>query len=82
MPHVVGTKGQIVIAKEIRDKLGIHAGWRTIQSVVDDHVEIRFMPPEHDRPLAGILREKCQTSYSGKEESAWPDAARREWLDG
>lgn len=39
--HVVGHKGQVVIAKEIRDSLGIGPGWVALQRVVDDHVEIR-----------------------------------------
>lgn len=81
MTHIVGAKGQVVIAKEIRDKLGIHPGWRAIQSVVADHVEIRFLPPEHDRSLAGILREKCQLAYGGDEKRAWADAARQDWRD-
>lgn len=80
MTHVVGVKGQIVISKEIRDKLGIRPGWRAIQSVVDNQVLIRFLPPEHERSLAGILREKCQIPYDGDEESAWPNTARKEWL--
>ncbi len=81
MTYLVGAKGQVVIAKDIRDKLGIHPGWRAIQSVVNDHVEIRFLPPEHDRSLAGVLKEKCQVRY-GEERSAWAEEARREWLDG
>jgi AbrB family looped-hinge helix DNA binding protein len=80
MTHLVGTKGQVVIAKEIRAQLGIHPGWLAVQRVVGDHVEIRFLPPEHERSLAGILREKCG-SFDGDEEAAWPEAARREWLD-
>jgi AbrB family looped-hinge helix DNA binding protein len=56
MAHVVGTKGQIVIEKEIRDQLGIAPGWKAIQRRVGDHVEIYFLPPTHRRSLAGILK--------------------------
>ena len=57
----VGQKGQVVIEKEIRDQLGIAAGWHTVQSLVGDHVEIRFIPPEHERSLFGVL-----SSYAGR----------------
>ena len=53
--HAVGAKGQVVIEKGIRDRLGVGAGWQTVQTLVDDHVEIRFVPPEHDRSLFGAL---------------------------
>ena len=55
MPNVVGQKGQVVISKEIRDKLGIEPGWWALQSIVDGHVEIYFLPPEHNRSLLGCL---------------------------
>ena len=45
--HTVGPKGQVVVEKEIRDRLGIAPGWRALQSLVGDHVETRFFPPEH-----------------------------------
>ena len=53
--RIVGPKGQVVIEKEIRDKLGVEPGWLAIQQLVEDHVEISFIPPEHNRSLAGIL---------------------------
>jgi hypothetical protein len=53
--HVVGPKGQVVIEKKIRDELGAEPGWLTIQRLVDDHVEIYFIQPEHNRSLQGIL---------------------------
>lgn len=56
MMYKVGPKGQIVIEKEIRDRLGVQPGWRAVQRLSDDHVEIYFLPPEHNRSLAGSLR--------------------------
>ena len=53
--HVVGPKGQVVIARDIREKLGVEPGWLTVQRLVDGHVEIYFVPPEHNRSLGGIL---------------------------
>lgn len=54
MTHRVGTKGQVVIPKELRDALGIEPGdevsfWRE-----DDHVVVR--PVEHGRTLRGRFR--------------------------
>jgi AbrB family looped-hinge helix DNA binding protein len=56
MAHVVGPKGQVVIEKEIRDKLGVQPGWQAVQLLVDNHVRIYFIPPEHNRSLRGILK--------------------------
>ena len=38
--RVVGKEGQVVIAKPIRDSLGLAPGWISIQRLVDDHVEL------------------------------------------
>ncbi len=80
MANVVGTKGQVVIAKEIRDNLGIGPGWITIQRVVDDHVEIVFLPPEHRESLKGSLAPHIKARVAPAEwrrarESGWHDAA-------
>ena len=82
MANVVGTKGQVVINKEIRQKLGIEPGWLALQRIVDDHVVIDFVPPEHNRSLMGILAPHVKISIApGKEwdearELAWEIAAR------
>lgn len=81
MQGIVGTKGQIVIAKEIRDRLGVEPGWLAMQRVVDDHVEIRFLPPEHNRSLKGTLAEFTRVTvpveeWAEKRERAWKQAAR------
>ena len=77
MANVVGTKGQVVINKEIRQKLGIEPGWWALQRIVDDHVEIYFLPPEHNRSLKGILAPHVKISIApGKE---WDDARQRAW---
>ena len=55
MAHLVGPKGQVVIEKGIRDRLGVGPGWQALQRVVDDHVEIYFIPPPHRRSLRGAL---------------------------
>lgn len=53
--HRVGPKGQVVIEKSLRERLGVARGWQTIQRLVDDHVEIYFVQPKHDRSLFGFL---------------------------
>jgi len=54
----VGPKGQVVISKEIRDRLGIGPGWLALQRLVDDHVELFFVPPS-DKCWAGSLLPFC-----------------------
>ena len=77
MANVVGTKGQVVINKEIRQRLGIEPGWLALQRIVDDRVEIYFLPPEHNRSLKGILKPYLKTSIApGKE---WDEARRLAW---
>jgi len=83
MSHVVGTKGQIVIEKEIRDRLGVKPGWRALQLLVGDRVEIHFVPPEHDRSVAGCLSRYVTQSLpdtavlKDARAAAWAAAARR-----
>ena len=67
----------MVINKEIRKKLGIEPGWLALQRIVDDHVEIYFLPPEHNRSLKGILAPYIKTHIApGKE---WDEARERAW---
>jgi bifunctional DNA-binding transcriptional regulator/antitoxin component of YhaV-PrlF toxin-antitoxin module len=83
MAYQVGTKGQVVIAKKLRDQLGIKPGWLATQVVVDDHVEIYFAPPRHRRSLKGSLREYAARAadhvdqdWSEVRAAAWTSAAR------
>jgi AbrB family looped-hinge helix DNA binding protein len=83
MANKVGSKGQVVIEKEIRDQLGVQPGWLAVQSVVDGHVEIHFVPPEHNKSLMGSLS-KYTSVHVGPDEDwqkvrefAWAEAARQ-----
>jgi AbrB family looped-hinge helix DNA binding protein len=82
MPHIIGTKGQLVIEKEIRDQLGIQPGWIAVQRVVDDHIEVWFQPPEHDRSMKGSLASHTRVkvppgdSWEKARESAWKKQIR------
>lgn len=82
--HKVGTKGQVVIEKRLRDKLGIGPGWIAVQRVVGDHLEIDFLPPEHDDTLTGILAPYINMEISAEEwhaakEKAWDEGLRVRW---
>ena len=79
MVSIVGSKGQIVITKKIREQLGIVPGCRVSQRLVDDHVEIYFMGPEHNRSLKGILRQYIDTSLES--EGDWADGRERAWAE-
>ena len=82
MANKVGTKGQVVIDKKIRDQLGIGPGWMALQRLVDDHVEIYFVGPEHNRSLLGSLKKFTDIviqpgeEWDKAREEAWAAAAR------
>ena len=82
MANKVGLKGQVVIAKEIRDRLGIRPGWLTVQKLVEDHVVVYFVPPEHAESLKGSLapfitrRVAEGDEWEQAREAAWNAAAR------
>ena len=88
MTHVVGAKGQIVIAKEIRDRLGVRPGWVALQRLSGDHVEVYLVPPEHRKSLRGSLARHIKMSVaSGREwdktrDAAWDQAAREKISSG
>ena len=83
MAHVVGSKGQVVIAKEIRDRLGVEPGWTALQRLVGDHVEVYFVPPEHRQSLKGSLAAHLKTrvgpgvEWEKARDGAWKRAARQ-----
>ena len=67
MKRKVGSRGEVIIAKDIRDRLGIEPGWVALQRLVDDHVEIHFLPPEHNRSLRGALSQYTTVRIPGDE---------------
>ena len=57
MPVVkASSKGQIVIPKEIREKLGITPGKRILLRVVEEHAEITPLPDDPIREMRGFLK--------------------------
>lgn len=79
MNYTVGSKGQIVIAKEFRDRLGVQSGWVALQRLVDDHVEVYFVPPPHRRSLKGILAGRTSERIGPGE--AWDEARAAAWRE-
>ena len=84
--YKVGDKGQVVISKSIRTSLGIAPGWTAIQRLVGDHVEMRFVPPEHNRSLKGSLSSYVKSPLSADElrdakENVWREAATDKWSE-
>ena len=80
MGYAVGAKGQVVISKDIRDRLGVRPGWVALQRLVNDHVEIHFVPPEHGNSLKGSLASHIKVApgvdWNKVRESAWKQAAQ------
>jgi AbrB family looped-hinge helix DNA binding protein len=57
MPIVkTSAKGQIVIPKAIREKLGITPGKKILLRLVDEHAEITPLPDDPIREMRGILK--------------------------
>ena len=78
----VGTKYQMVIDREARKELGIRPGWVAVQAVVGGRLEVRFLPPEHDRSLAGSLKEyatKGGRDVADEKRAAWEAHVDEEW---
>ena len=57
MPIVkTSSKGQVVIPKEIRKKLGITPGKRLLFRVVEEHAEITPLPDDPITAMRGVLK--------------------------
>ncbi len=81
--HTVGPKGQVVIAKEIRERLEVRPGWKVLQRIVGDHVELYFLPPSSHRSLKGVLAPYLKRTVRPEEwekakEEAWRSAVGRD----
>lgn len=73
----VGTKGQVVIQKHIRDQLGVEPGCLALQQIEGNRVVIQFVPAEHDESLRGRLAGARKRSV---DPASWPDAVAGAWM--
>lgn len=55
MTSQVSTRGQMTIDRVARKQLGVCPGMIAYQRVVDDHLEVYFLPGPHNRSLFGVL---------------------------
>lgn len=83
MSSRVGERGQITIAKAIREELAIYAGDETVQRIEDGRIVIDVVPGRHRRSMAGVLRERVgrkptDESWVALRDAAWatPDPDR------
>ena len=51
----VSERGQITIEKSVRKRLGVKPGMIAYQRVVDDHLEVHFLPGPHRESQAGVF---------------------------
>ena len=77
--QTVGLRGHVVIEKEIRERLGVRPGWIALQRLVDDHVEVYFLPPPHRGSLKGSLAQYTSVTIGEGEE--WDRAREAAWTE-
>ena len=75
----VGDKGEIVIEKELREQLGIGPGWIASQRLVDNRIEIQFIPPKHDKSLKGNLAEYANED-NAFDDKDWQKIKENTWV--
>jgi len=68
------SKGQIVIPKEFREKLGIGAGRKLLLRLVENRVEIVPLPEEPVKALRGMLKAETSLAAELLEERRKDDA--------
>jgi len=73
-------KGQVVIPKKVRNKVGLKPGMRVVVQAVEDHIEIHPLPEDPVEYFCGIFEEGpslTEALLRGRKEEA-----RREWKKG
>jgi AbrB family looped-hinge helix DNA binding protein len=76
VPSRVGERGQITIAKAIREELGIYAGDETVQRVEGGRIVIDVVPGRHRRSLAGSLKDRVRRTPA---DESWDALRRAAW---
>jgi AbrB family looped-hinge helix DNA binding protein len=75
----VGPKGQVVIKKEIRDRLGIEPGSLAIQRIVDGKVEITFIPPTTESQMGVLKKYTTSERLAEMRDVDWGEVREQAW---
>jgi len=67
----LSTKNQIVIARDIREALGIKAGDRLLVVPRGNTVILLRKPKKYSNAIAGMARDLCGSTYLGEERESW-----------
>jgi len=65
------TKNQIVIARDIREALGIKAGDRLLVVPRGNTVILLRKPKKYSNAIAGMARDLYGSTYLGEERESW-----------
>jgi AbrB family looped-hinge helix DNA binding protein len=71
-------KGQVIIPKEIREKLWIKPGKALSLELVDDHIEIKPLPDDPIEFLTGIFADQPGSMASDLLEERRKDSERED----
>ena len=84
MTYKVGPKGQVVVPKAIRDRLGILPGDEVVIDEVDGEIRIRRKPSWDS--LIGIAKGSDSMTKALEEDHRWEiehdERRQREWFGG
>jgi AbrB family looped-hinge helix DNA binding protein len=67
----VSTKNQIVIPREVREKLGVKPGDKLIMVVQGDRVIVLQKPKSYRDAIRGLARRPYPADYLEKERQSW-----------
>jgi AbrB family looped-hinge helix DNA binding protein len=67
----LSTKNQIVIARDIREALGVKAGDRLLVVPRGNTVILLRKPKKYSNAIAGVAKDLYGSTYLGEERESW-----------